>query len=230
MALSPHTTRLFVRLVASALAAAAIAAPTALPAGSPDAFERAVNRHLATDTASPSGLISENSASQNRVASSLPHGLRSDNSASQNRLDRISTPQDRLISENSASQNRVAAAQRDYGPPDPWLYPYMHNGTLIGRNSASSLPHGLRSDNSASQNRLDRISTPQDRLISENSASQNRLVQSAPSPTAVASAPTNGFDWRDAAVGAGSTLALTLLAIGAAVAVRRTRAGVAAWH
>ena len=95
MALSPHTTRLFVRLVASALAAAAIAAPTALSAGSPDAFERAVNRHLATDTASPSGLISE----------------------------------------NSASQNRVAAAQRDYGPPDPWLYPYMHNGALIGRNS-----------------------------------------------------------------------------------------------
>ena len=162
MALSPHTTRRFVRLVASALAAAAIAAPTALPAGSPDAFERAVNRHLATDTASPSGLISENSASQNRVA--------------------------------------------------------------------SPLPHGLRSDNSASQNRLDRISTPQDRLISENSASQNRLVQTAPSTTAVANAPTNGFDWRDAAVGAGSTLALTLLAIGAAVAVRRTRAGVAAWH
>src|SRR5712691_3053400 len=110
MALSPHTTRLFVRLVASALAAAAIAAPTAL-AGSPDAFERAVNRqlatmpdaferavnrHLATDTASPSGLISE----------------------------------------NSASQNRVAAAQRDYGPPDPWLYPFMHNGKLISRNSA----------------------------------------------------------------------------------------------
>ncbi len=172
------------------LLVAAIAAPTALPAGSPDAFERAVNRHLATDTASPWGLISE----------------------------------------NSASQNRVAAAQRDYGPPDPWLYPYMHNGALISRNSASSLPHGLRSDNSASQNRLDRISTPQDRLISENSASQNRLVQTAPSPTGVASAPTNGFDWLDAAVGAGSTLALTLLAIGAAVAVRRTRAGVAAWH
>src|SRR3989442_5080666 len=211
MALSPHTTRRFVRLVASALAAAAIAAPTAPPAASPDAFERAVNRHLATDTASPRGLISENSASQNR-------------------LDRISTPQDRLISENSASQNRVAAAQRDYGPPDPWLYPYMHNGTLISPNSASSLPHGLRSDNSASQNRLDRISTPQDRPISENSASQNRLVQTAPSTTAVANAPTNGFDWRDAAVGAGSTLALTLLAIGAAVALRRTRAGVAAWH
>src|SRR5438552_16289683 len=87
MALSPHTTRRFVRLVASALAAAAIAAPTALSAGSPDAFERAVNRHLATtpdaferavnrhratDTTSPSGLISENSASQNRLAAAHP--------------------------------------------------------------------------------------------------------------------------------------------------------------
>ena len=85
----------------------------------------------------------------------------------------------------------------------------MHNGALISRNSASS---------------------PRYRLITENSASQNRLVQTAPSPTAVASTPTNSFDWLDAAVGAGSTLALTLLAIGAAVAVRRTRAGVAAWH
>ncbi len=106
---------------------------------------------------------------------------------------------------------------------------FMHNGALISRNSASS-PRYRLIENSASQNRLDRISTPQYRLISENSASQNRLVQTAPSPTAVASTPTNSFDWLDAAVGAGSTLALTLLAIGAAVAVRRTRAGVAAWH
>ena len=106
----------------------------------------------------------------------------------------------------------------------------MHNGALISRNSASSPRYRLITENSASQNRLDRISTPQYRLISENSASQNRLVQTAPSPTAVASTPTNSFDWLDAAVGAGSTFALTLLAIGAAVAVRRTRAGVAAWH
>ncbi len=205
MALSPHTTRLFVRLVASALAAAAIAAPTALSAGSPDAFERAVNRHLAT---TPDAF--ERAVNRHRATDTTsPSGL---------------------ISENSASQNRVAAAQRDYGPPDPWLYPFMHNGALISRNSASFPRYRLITENSASQNRLDRISTPQYRLISENSASQNRLVQTAPSPTAVASTPTNSFDWLDAAVGAGSTLALTLLAIGTAVAVRRTRAGVAAWH
>ena len=39
--------------IALALLAAAIAAPTALPAGSPDAFERAVNRHIAS---TPSAL------------------------------------------------------------------------------------------------------------------------------------------------------------------------------
>ena len=138
-----------------------------------------------------------------------------------------------LITENSASQNRVAAAQRAYGPPDPWMYPFMHNGALTSRNSASSPRYGLITENSASQNRLDRIAQ-QDRLISENAASQNRLAKTtarnAVKPTAVASAPTNGFDWLDAALGAGSTIALTLLATGAAIAVRRRHAGVAAWH
>src|SRR5258707_12628748 len=129
MALSPHTPRLFVRLFASALAAAAIAAPTALAAGSPDAFQRAVNRHLAT----------------------MPDAFER---AGNRHLATDTASPSRLISENSASQNRVASAQRDYGPPDPWLYPFMHNGALISRNSANSPRYGLITENSASQNRL----------------------------------------------------------------------------
>jgi hypothetical protein len=172
MALSPHTTPRFATFVASALAAAAIGVPAAQASdsqskyGPPDPW---AFRFLNEDPA--------------------PYRLITENSASQSRLDRVNAQQDHLISDNSPSQNRGAAAPRDYGPPDPWMFHFMHH----------------------------------DPLISENSASQNRPAQAALKPTAVASAPTDGLDWLDAAVGAGGTLALTVLATGAVFAVRHTR-------
>jgi hypothetical protein len=75
-----------------------------------------------------------------------------------------------VVTENSATQNRVDS-RNAYGPPDPWLYPFLHHTSSTGY-----------------------------RFITENSASQNRLPSEIVAARAVP-APAQRFDWLSAAIG-----------------------------
>jgi uncharacterized protein (TIGR03382 family) len=107
-----------------------------------------------------------------------------------------STPSIPLITEHSAGQKGVKSyAGAKYGPLDPWAYNVIRRG-------ASPIP-----------------------LVTEHSAGQNSTAE--PSTGHVnpgsASVEPNGFNWRDAGIGATSTLALVML-VASAIAVRRRRA------
>jgi hypothetical protein len=101
-----------------------------------------------------------------------------------------------LMTEHSAGQNGAKAyAERTYGPLDPWV----HN--VIQRNTAP-IP-----------------------LVTEHSAGQTSTVEPSVGPLKreAASVEPAGFNWRDAGIGATSTLAVVML-VASVIAVRRRRA------
>ena len=90
----------------------------------------------------------------------------------------------------------IASPAPKYGPLDPWAYALVHRSTAAGMADATgSVPPDVRDH----------------RLI-------GRLVQ-ADRLTAQ-----SGFDWGDAAIGAGTTLGLMLLGGGMALVARRRHA------
>ena len=91
----------------------------------------------------------------------------------------------------------ASGSQDKYGPLDPWAYGLVHradnNGPLDPWAYAAIHRHSLG------------------------------LRQAAKEPPVQRRAATDGFDWADAAIGAGGTFGLTLLVAGAINTVRRSR-------
>jgi hypothetical protein len=93
------------------------------------------------------------------------------------------------------------ASQGKYGALDPWAYRALHQAGNYGP-----------------------LDPWADRVIRRNSlAAREATKERAARPNAA----TNGFDWDDAAVGAGGALGLMLIAAGAINTVRRARGRVA---
>jgi len=111
-----------------------------------------------------------------------------------------SAPSGPLVTEHSAGQNAIS--------------------------QAAARPVPLVTEHSAGQN-LVQGNAPSVTLLTEHSAGQNRLARSSANARIVVRAPAaDAFDWLDAGIGAGSTLALALLVPGAVFVVRRIRANV----
>lgn len=123
-----------------------------------------------------------------------------------------------VITEHSASQNRVES-RNAYGPPDPWMYPFLHS-------SSSSGDH-LITENSASQNRLSSSSA----IASTRAAVQRyglgdfriRGRDRSGSPSVVAISGGTGFQWGDAAIGAAASAGALLLLAGCSLILLRRR-------
>ena len=162
------------------------------------------------------------------AASSSVSGLITDNSPSQNRISRaqqfVLPPEAyafrwNLITENSASQNQIGKAQPSsdpYGPPDPWAYRFEHPSSTSPVTSSVSVGPYIGTASTPS--------TPSTPFISENSASQNQVaLRNAEGSFATPSSSV--FDWGDAGVGAGSAAGLMLLLTAAAAfVIRRNQA------
>lgn len=97
---------------------------------------------------------------------------------------------------------QASGSQDKYGPLDPWAYHLLHQTNKYG-------PLDPWANN----------------LIRRNSLAARAAAGERPAPS---NASPNGFDWGDAAVGAGGTLGLMLLAAGTITTVRRSRRGVPA--
>jgi hypothetical protein len=96
---------------------------------------------------------------------------------------------------------QASNSESKYGPLDPWAYTLVHQAGQYG-------PLDPWAYN----------------VIRKNSLAAAEAAKARPAPLG---SSTNGFDWTDAAIGAGGTFGLMLLSIGALNAVRRARGGVA---
>jgi hypothetical protein len=96
---------------------------------------------------------------------------------------------------------QASGSQDRYGPLDPWAYRLVHQANKYGPLDPWAY------------NVIRRNSLAAQEAATERSAPRN--------------GSTNGFDWADAAVGAGGALGLMLVAAGAINTVRRARGGVA---
>jgi hypothetical protein len=92
----------------------------------------------------------------------------------------------------------ASASEGRYGPLDPWAYRVLHQADNYGP-----------------------LDPWADRILHRNSLTTREAATGRPT------AATNGFDWADAAVGAGGALGLMLIAAGAINTMRRARGRVA---
>lgn len=119
------------------------------------------------------------------------------------------------LGENATGQRIHPSPPTAFGAPDPWAY------NLVGWNDTSAAPTG---EHAAGQGAAPAAPAAP---IGEHGTGQNSQIgESQPASLTIGSPArtVGGFQWGDAAIGAGLATALSLLIAGAAIALRRRAA------